>query len=278
MRSRLLVAAPLALHAGLAAAAFDPPDGKVFRYLIVETRSGGAAERTFTAERDLVFHHAPDGFTADLTLVRVDQGSGGEVGAMFERALGALKGQTIRFRLDHDGTIVRIEDRAAIWARIAGAVARMAPGESEVYGAPLAAMPADRQTAMIASMLAPVIAGKDAEAAPGERPVTVPADSPVGAPFTLVGHEARSRDPDGTLYVAVDAAGHAPLPAATDPLDPASPLTQDARVAMSIRRRIDPVTGLVLETRETSETTLGDGRGMRRSSISTVTTLIAKVS
>lgn len=279
--ARRLLLVPLALHAGAAYAEFHPREGHGYRYITRQTRVDGATARAFTTERHVVFQRSATGFLAALTLDRIEQDAARDVAAMFQAALGALSGQTLRFVLDANGQIVAIENQAAVWQIIAEAMERMAgsaggarTSQAQALAAPLRAMPEARQRAMLASMLAPILGGDDAARTLGTRRVTLPVVSPLGSVVTLVGEERASRGEGGVLVIETFAAG--PIDPLVAPRQLGNPLNRKPVMARVTRvRRIDSRSGLVLESRDESETVIGIGDTAARRTTVTQMTLVS---
>lgn len=274
------LALPLMAQAAVAPGSFAPPLDTPLRYVITETRTKGRETRRFTAERRIVFRRDGDNIVAEVTLDHIDQQAGDGAGAMFETAMAGLQGRTIRFHLDRAGKLITVEDRDALWERLCDAMAAMGdkrsrPGLTKTVATALRALPGDRRQAMLGSMIAPLIAG---DAAPkNDSAVSVSARTPTGAPTALDGRQSVSHSADGTLTVQVRAEGNVAtgFPGETPGIADAP----KAGVHLSVMRdnRIDPRTGLVLESRQTTRTTIGSGAGARRSEAVTTATLTSLV-
>lgn len=278
---RWVVLLPLAIG-GTAAAEFRPVEDIVYRYDTTETRTVDAVERRFQARRSVVFHRTVEGYDAIVTLESVDQQAGGDVGAMFVAATGALRGHPLRFRLDPAGTVSDVERADVAIDLIATAIERMTARPASVAGraddsralaSPLRSMPPERRRAMLFSIVAPLIdaAGRP----PGVRAVTLPSRPPLPPGALLSGTETITRDGDimtidthATGDVAARPPGDTPGAAAADG---AAPTTE--RVAM--RRRIDARSGLLIDARETTDTQIVDGETVRRTRIDSLVTLSA---
>lgn len=244
---------PVALAASAAVATFAPPEGQTLHHILVEERDDGTVFRRFEIERTIVFRSTATGFTAEVTLIRTDQPAG-EIGRMFAAGLAGLKGRTVRFQLDRAGTIVSIDDEAAVWDALCRGIeelaARTAPkrSSSKPFVAPLRALEGDQRRALLGGMIAPLIAGQIP--ASTDRPVTMAARGPGGASTRLDGRETIQRSESGAVLIDTVAAGT--IPAQT-------PGGTGASVSIRTQRRIDPATGLVLQTIETRDTTLQQG-------------------
>lgn len=275
----LLVAPALIAPAAIGTAAsaqLAVIDGRQFRQTIIEERRDGGPVQQFRTERRLTFHRSGNGFTVEIVIGPSSQPSYGAAGAMFAVAMTALEGQMIRFQLDGAGRITGIFDEDRIWAAFCEAVAGMgraaAAGQGDRgrhirgFAAPLLAIPPALRRQMLSSMLTPVLAG-DAGAA-GDRPVTLTARGIDGETVPIAATEHRAPAADGTIAVTVTA--RATLPARA--------VTPEAQIAITIRQRIDPATGLMLESRESRETTIGTGAQRRRSTSLSVMMLTPMVS
>lgn len=243
-----LLLLPVAIAASAAVAPFAPPDGQTLHHIVIEERDDGTVLHRFEIERTIVFRSTATGFTADVTLSRTDQPAG-EIGRMFAAGLAGLKGRTVRFQLDRAGTVVSIDDEAAVWDALCRGIEEMQSAakrnQSRPFVAPLRAFEGGQRRAMLGNMIAPLIAGQIPTSA--DRPVTMAARAPGGAATRLEGRETIRRSEAGAIQIDTVAAGT--IPAQT-------PGGTGASVSIRTQRRIDPATGLVLQTVETRDTTL----------------------
>ena len=135
-----------------------------------------------------------------------------------------------------------------------------APGRS-VRSLPLAAMPPERQRETLASLVEPLIAADIATAGEVQpRVVRVPAGSAFGA-TQLEGIRAVRRT-GGHLLVSVSAAGEVTT------RGPGGPAT--GRVTLETARTVDPLTGLVLEARDSVRTELAGAPPSTRANVTTL--------
>ena len=267
------------LWSNAAAAEFRPIEDRPYRYDTVETRISDGMVRHFRAARTIVFHRTETGYDAIVTLDAVDEETGDEVGRMFMAATGALLHQPLRYRLDIGGGIVGIDDPEAAIALIADAIERMSAqrersGDARVLASPLRSMPLERKSAMLRSILAPVIAGPAADRTPGERPITVPSRPPLPRSTSLTGTETISRGTTGIVTIAVRAGGG--IDATAPPETPGHALAAAAHAPTATIytvRNIDSRTGLLLDARDIAETSVSDGETIHRTRIDTVITL-----
>lgn len=263
----LLAALPFALAASAADARFLPPEGQVLRQILTEERIEAGTSQRYVSEREITFTRTPDGYRADVTIVS-ESHAAGDAGAMFGAGLAALKGQTIRFELDGNGTIVAIADEEALWGRFCDAIEGMARGKRpldaqrtrnlETLLAPFRAMPPARRRALLGSMITAIIAGPRADRQPGTQPITLPARDATGATIDLPGTEAVTLG-NGALTIESTAEGD---------------LNPTAHLIVTRRERVDAARGLILETRTQRDTIIGTGATLRRSQ-SIITSVIA---
>lgn len=275
-----LAAIPIALSASAASAAFHPVEDRPYRYETVETRTADGVVRRFHASRTLVFHRTASGYDAVVTLDAIDHQADGAVGRMFAAATGALLHYPLRYRLDATGAVIDVADADAILARIADRVERALAGgtarggESKALANPLRATSPERTLALFRSILSPVVAGAAADRPPGQTAVTVPSRPPLPRDTELTGIETVSRGVSGIVTIDVRAGG------GIDVATPSAAL--GARIAtpapsptatLHLVRNIDPLSGLVRDSRETSDATLTDGDALHTTRIETVITV-----
>lgn len=269
-----------ALPQGVPVARLTPVTGKAYRLVLVEERRDDRGVQRFTSERRLVFHRLANGFALDLTITESTTPPGGP-GTMLGAAMAGLKGRSFRFLLDAEGRVTSIDDEDAVWNALCDAVDRAA--NATVAGSPardraarsmatvFRSLPADGRRAMLTSMAAPAIAGTSNNRQPQrDTAITLPARSSTGTTAMLPGRETVELIDGRTMTITTAAEGDVAAP------DAAGPAT--AHIRVSITRRIDRVTGLVLESREERETTIGSGAELRRSISVSTTRLIDPVS
>ena len=213
-----MIAAIAVAAAAAAASTFAPPLDRPLVYRQTEERTIGDVTRRFAVTRTIVFHRDGDGYLADVATGPVAATSPDRVGALVASATTAFAGQVLRIHLDRRGVPTAIDALPAAWARYITAVTRLSPE----IATRIAALPAPRQIALLASPVTQLIApAVDA----GTRAIAIPA----GAAPSLAGQEtvaifgARAR-------VTVDAEG------------------DTARIERT--REQDLVTGLLLSARE----------------------------
>jgi len=204
-----------------------------------------------------------------VTILRAD-GEGPEgASGMFERAYGSLVGRPIRFRLDSAGHVTAIESGPELWDALAdGIVAAMLTRRAHSteeerrtltasIAAPLRAMPADRQAAMLASLVT-TVAPDDARLPAGSGPVHIPGRSPLGGSIECDGNRSVTRTAD-TVEVETRATGEMQVVGGT------------ARLVIVNSSTSDPRTGLLRIGTERSEARIGEGAQERL--LVTVTTV-----
>lgn len=247
--TRFLLALALMCWPGAALAKFAPVEGQALRFTVAEDRAG----TRFTSERRITFHKAEQGYTADLTIVSVDA-AGGErdIGAMARRVMNALVGRTIRYQLNDAGMVVTVDDQDTLMTVLATAFSAMggagkdaSPERQAVANraaAAIGALPYDSQRLLLASLLTPVVGGALSEAKPGEMPITLPANSPMGQSAMLSGRQTVTLGAAGRIVIDSDVSGPGPA--------------GDAPTTLRIvqHREIDPATGLVLVNERRTDT------------------------
>ena len=222
---------------------FAPPLDRTFTVEIEQARSVAQVRGVYRSRRTVRFQRDRDGLVAVLTVGPPEQGAGAPDGDLFERAMAALAGQTMRFRLDARGAAVGLDELDAHWRRLVETIARLSPdGGGERYAAPLRGFPPAARLKFLATMLDPILPDPAAHRL-GERPVQVAARAPAGAPLQLRGRERVARRGDGTVQVLVDASG------------------DDGRAIVTLMRRdvLDPATGLRVSHEERRRTALLSG-------------------
>ena len=138
-----------------------------------------------------------------------------------------------------------IDDEAALWRSFTAAIRTAVPAGSATVADGL---DQPRFRALLASIVATVVAGSDADAATGTRAVTLPAQRLFGHAVALAGTRQVAHE-HGLLAIATDAAGTLDDPAAT--------------VAVHLVRHLDPARGLLVDSTRTTRTTLGSGPAAR---------------
>ena len=266
------VALTFALWASIAQARFAPVEDHRYRYEIDETRVAGGVTHRFHARRSIVFHRTVSGFDAVVTLEVVRHSPAGDVGAMFQATTGALLQRAVRFRLDARGHVTQVDDADRAVALIADAIERLGTARrdrpprlapSRMLAAPLRSATPERKTAMLVSILQPVVLSDEADRAAGSRAVVLPNRPPLPAGAGLTGSETIVRDDPASVTITLQAAG-----SVVTTLPNASSAT--AGVTIRQTRRIDAVSGLLRDSVETSETTLSGTGDARRASTTTV--------
>lgn len=226
---------PLVVQA--AAPVFAPPLDRALAYSVREVREDGTRTQQFAIDRRVTFRRTADGFTAEVELVSVtgEAGRAGELFAAMARA--SSRGRTLLY-LDRSGTIVDVADLDAVWDAYLAAMTRVLAARNptrttvlDAMLAPLRTLPRATKVARIGEMIAPLIAER--AFAPGPtRTITVPARGPDGRQELLAGTERVVIAPDRQLVLERRASG----------------VVAGTPRSMSLRRRIDPATGMVLET------------------------------
>lgn len=266
---------PIALLQGIASPSdhFAPPEARPIIYILSSDRQDGRITRHFEARRQVTFHATADGYDADLELLDSGQNAGDDIGAMFQAAAAALKGQRLRYHLDRRGRILSIDNGDAVWEAFCQGVSQMDRGRGAV-GTPrgrsatavaqsLRATPPAMRRAMLDSMLAPLIAPTETSVS-GDHIVTLPVTAPDGQSTTLTGIEHRSVDSDNRIVADILAEGTI-LPTTAENMDPAQ---------ISYHRTIvaNRHTGLI--ERRTEENAIMIGKGS--TAVRTASTIIIR--
>ncbi|WP_447727084.1 hypothetical protein [Sphingomonas koreensis] len=247
--------AALLLAAQASVAGFAPPLDRPLRAVTEATRTDAGVTRRFTNARRIVFRRSDTGFRAEVTIESGEPATAGDddPAAMFRAGFARIAGRTVVLRLDPAGHVTAIDDQAAVWKAFLDGIGALAPagtgdldrkraGRIRAILAALAPMPPERQRAMLASLVEPLIAADIA--AGGEAPpraVRVPAGSSFGA-AQLDGIRAVRRN-EGRLLASVSAAGEVSVQGSEGQIA--------GRVTIETERHVDPASGLVLETRDT---------------------------
>lgn len=252
------------LIAAQAAPVFAPPLDRPLTVTTETMRTDGANTRRFVARRSVRFTATPDGYRVAITL---DDAAAGEEDSdpagLLRAGFARLAGRTVVLQLDRTGAVTGIDDLPAIWRAVTDGMRALAPTGSEpatqqraarvrAIVAQLSAQPEAAQRRMIGSLITPLIAPEIVVESGTPRPpqaVRVPATSVYGRAELDGLRSVRSR-PDG-IEVSVSAIG---------PVAVAAPDGKaSATITLETLRRIDPRTGLVVESREQVETLAPDG-------------------
>lgn len=256
--------AAILLIAAQAAPVFAPPLDRSLTMTTETVRSAGPTTRRFVARRTVRFSAAPDGYRVAITLDAAAPGEAdSDPAGLLSAGFAGLAGRTVVLQLDRTGAVTGVDDLPAIWRAIIEGMGAMAPVGTDpatqahaarvrAIVAALAAQPEAGQRRMIASLVTPLIAPElvtEAATPAPPRAVRVPASSIYGQ-TELDGLRAVRSRPDG-IVVSVSATG--PIAVTT------SDGTASATITLETLRRIDPHTGLVVESRERVETLAPDG-------------------
>lgn len=237
------------------AASFSPPLDHALR--VVTERQEDA--RIYRMERRIRFTGEGEGYRAQVVLANADSETGDSSGPLFEAGYAALAGATLVLHLDQTGAVTAIDGMPDLWERLCRRVAEvaatrrpLAPGDRSKFAdriaAPLRAMPAERQRAMLASLVLAVI--PDEPLRPGTGAVRLPGSSAYGSATPLEGVRVVVALPDGTLRSTTSASAEG--------------------VALERVTEVDPRTGLITRNRKTLHIRTGELE--KRS----VTTLVAE--
>ena len=235
------------------AAAFAP---RVDAPLTVTSERTEGGERRYMMERLVRFAREGAGWRGEVRLLRAEGDAQEASGAMFEAGFGALAGRTLVFHLDAAGKVVAVDDMAALWERFCASVAAMAAARKSLapadratlaarIAAPLRALPAERQRAMLGSLIGSLVA--DESITPGTEAVRVPGSSPFGGPLTLEGTRSAAPLPDGLVRSVTRAEADIAAPAGGEA----------GHVALDRTVVIDPRTGLIVRSESVTRTRRG---------------------
>jgi hypothetical protein len=255
----MLIAAALLQVA--AVPVFAPPLDTPLR-VVTERVETGASPRRFRMERLVRFAPEAEGYRAEVVILAIAGDTPEASGALYEAGFGSLAGRMLVFHLDRAGRVAAIEDMTGIWARICRGVADNAAARRNLPPAdraaltqrlemPLLALPADRQRALIGSLVAALIAEEAAEPA-GTRPVRIPGALPFGGAVTMEGQRVLSSAGDARMRSVTRASapeGDAPARA--------------GRVEVEMRREYDSQSGLLTQSIDTTSTRVGTGAEAR---------------
>jgi len=262
----MFLAAALLQVAAVTAPVFAPPLDAPLR-VVTERVESGASERRFRMERLVRFAREESGYRAEVAILGIAGDTPEASGALYEGGFGSLAGQPLVFHLDRAGQVVAIDGMAGIWGRICRGVADNAAARRNLPAAqraaltsrieaPLLAMPADRQRALIGSLVAALVAEEAGEPL-GTKPVRIPGALPFGGAVTMEGERALSRSGDAGVRSVTSASAEAPL--AAEGNAPARP----GRVEIRMQRDFDPTSGLLTRSVDTVLTRLGSGAEAR---------------
>lgn len=256
------------------AATFAPPLDQPLRAVTETSRTDAGVARRFANARRIVFRRAATGYRAEVTIEPSPPATPGEDDpkAMFRAGFARIAGRTVVLHLDPARRVSAIEEQEAIWKAFLDGIAALAPpgtddldrrraGQIRAILAALAPMPPDRQRATLATLVEPLIAADIA--ATGEsppRPVRVPAGSAFGA-AQLDGIRAVRRERDH-LIVSVSATGE------VTQRTPAGEAT--GRITLETARRVDPVTGLVMQSSDAVRIELAGAPPATRVTVTTI--------
>jgi hypothetical protein len=227
----------LAIAAVVAAQAqtFAPPLDRPLTYRIEQQRPDD--DFRFALTRRVTFRREAGAIVAEVVFAGTEA-SGGPA-TYFARGAQAFRGRPLRFTLSPGGRIVALDDLDGAWATFLAGVATMARPGSDPAAA-LRALPVERRLGVLGSQLAQILAGDLAAIEPGSTPVTLPATLLAGRPVALTGTRTASRGGDGRITIHTQASGTA----------------DETGMTLDRTQVIDPATGLVLSSREVTQTTL----------------------
>lgn len=267
----MLVAAVL-LQASIAAPVFAPPLDTPLR-IVTERTEISPAERRYRLERLVRFHKEGAGYRAEAVLLANTSATPQPLGNLVERGLSALAGRTIVLHLDDRGQVVSVDDMAGLWERICQRIAEAAatrPGlptdaVSAKLVAPLRALPAERQRALLATLVTAAIMTDPWEPAGSATPARLPGASPFGTPVTLEGTRRIAAAEGGLIQASTTAAASIDLPA-----QQGAP-ARTGSVSLDRNRVFDPRTGMLATAIDTVRNVSGTGPAARE------TTLITRI-
>ena len=258
------------------AASFAPPLDQPLRAVTETSRTDAGVTRRFANARRILFRRSATGYRAEVTIEPGSPAVSGEDDpiAMFRAGFARIAGRTVVLHLDPAGRVSAIEGQETIWKAFLDGIAALAPpgsgdldrrraGQIRAILAALAPMPPERQRATLATLVEPLIAADIAAAGESSpRPIRVPAGSAFGG-AQLDGIRAVRRE-RGHLIVSVSAAGD---------VTQRTPTGQaTGRVTLETVRRVDPASGLVLESSDTVRTEIAGAPPATRLTVTTIRT------
>ncbi|MCX8474937.1 MAG: hypothetical protein MT490_03975 [Sphingomonas sp.] len=262
-----MLLAAVMLQAGIAAPAFAPPLGAPLR-IVTERTETSPDVRQYRLERLVRFAREDKGYRAEAVLLRQSAAAPEALANLVERGLAALAGRTIVVHLDDKGHVLAVEDMAALWDQVCQGVAQAAasrrslpPGEADALAAklvtPLRALPAERQRALLATLVTAAIMTDPWDPVGSSAPVRLPGVSPFGTPVTLEGTRSTAAA-QGGLFEAISLASAT----VTLPAQGTAP-ARDGAVSLERRRTFDPRTGMLAAAIDTVRNTSGTGSTAR---------------
>lgn len=256
-----MLLAAVMLQAGIAAPAFAPPLDAPLR-IVTERTETSPDTRQSRLERLVRFAREDKGYRAEAVLLRQSAAAPEALANLVERGLAALAGRTIVVHLDDKGQVLAVEDMTVLWEQVCRGVAEAAAsrrslpaGEADALATklvtPLRALPAERQRALLASLVTAAIMTDPWDPLGGSAPVRLPGMSPFGTPVTLEGTRRTAAAQGGILETISVASASVALPArGTAP-------ARDGAVSLERRRTFDPRTGMLLAAIDTVRNTSG---------------------
>ncbi len=252
------------LVAAQAAPVFAPPLDRTIIMTTETVRTDGTTTRRFVARRTLRFAAVPEGYRVAVTLAEAGAGEEeSDPAGLLRAGFAGLAGRTVTLHLDRTGNVTAIEDADTIWRAVVDGMAALAPKGSDpatqqraarvrAIVAALAAQPEAARRKMLASLVTPLIApdvAAEAATPAPPRAVRIPAASVYGKAELDGLRVVRTRP--GGIEISVSATGPVAVPSPEG--------TASATITLETLRRIDPATGLVMESRERVETLAPDG-------------------
>jgi len=254
--------AALILQASVAAPVFAPPIDTPLR-IVTERTETASDERRYRLERLVRFNSEAGGYRVEAILLGTTSAAPEALGNLVERGFAALEGRRIVLHVDDGGAVVAIDDMASLWERVcqriaeAAATRRSLPaGEADALAArlvaPLRALPAERQRALLATLVTAAIMTDAGGPVGTVTPVKLPGTSPFGAPVTLEGTRRIADAGGGLTRIATLASAEVALPARDGA--PA----RSGSVALERLRTFDPRTGIIIDGLDTIRNTTAE--------------------
>lgn len=244
-----------------AAPAFAPPLEAPVSYLFSDVREDRGRILRFDIRRRITFRTTPDGLTADVETVSIDEAAD-RAGAMFTAMMRGMIGRHVIFRVDEAGKVVDVVDLDAQWTAYVDGIAQVlgkgdagtakAATVAQIVAARRAA-PREQRIATLAEMLQPTIGGP--AHAGGTRAITLPGRGHDGSALSLTGTERTGVASDGALTLERSARG----------------AVNGLATSLTLSRQVDAATGLVLDSVERLATETPAG-------LSTITRRVARIS
>jgi hypothetical protein len=259
------------LQVAAPASVFAPPIGAPLLVTTEHHSTIGETERRYKLERLVRFHRAPDGYRAEVRVLRPSTDASHAVGGMVEAGFAALAGRTLVFHLDAAGKVTGVEEMAVLWERLCEGIGAMVADSgspdpaarkalTQRIAAPLRALPDERRRAMLSTLVTAVIVEEAPDPVGALTPVHLPGASPLGQKLVLEGVRTTTAV-DGNEIQSVTRAS-------------SGPVEGGGQVDLERTRRSDPRSGLLSFSSDTTHTIAGSAADARKAVRTTVVRLV----